>query len=53
MKKVYFIGSGYECIKFIFVEADTDGDALEKALEWYEATGQNFHYMELDVAKCL
>ena len=33
--KVMFIGAGYECIKFTFVYARTEGEALRKAEEQY------------------
>lgn len=52
-KRVHFIGSGYESVKNIIVEAETNGEAIDKALEWYNSTDQTFHYMELEVAKCL
>ena len=49
MKRVYFIGHGYECVKFIMVEAETNLEALTKAEAWYKTTGQTFDYMELEV----
>lgn len=49
MKKVYFLGHGYECVKFIIVKAETNGEALEKAEEWYKTTEQTFEYMEMEV----
>lgn len=39
MKRVHFIGSGYESVKFVFVDASTDGDAIDKAVEQYTANG--------------
>lgn len=51
MKKVYFLGHGYEVVKFVFVEAETNGEALDKAEEWYKSTGQTFDYVELEVAR--
>ncbi len=53
MKKIYFLGHGYEVVKFIFVEAETNGEAFDKAEEWYKSTGQTFDYMEMEVARCL
>lgn len=49
MKKVYFIGSGYECIKFVIVEAETNGEAFRKAEEWYKSTDQTFNYLDMEV----
>ena len=50
MKRVHFIGSGYESVKFIYVEAETNGEAFEKAKEWYKATGQTFDYLEMEIS---
>lgn len=52
-KKVYFIGSGYEAVKTIIVEAETNGQAIDKAIESYNANKWDFHYCEIEVAKCL
>lgn len=49
MKKVYFIGSGYEIVKFIFVNATTNSEALEKAEQWYKETKQSFYYIEMEI----
>ena len=48
MKRVHFIGHGYESVKFIIVEAETYAEAFAKAEEWYKATGQTFDYMALE-----
>lgn len=52
-KKVFFIGSGYECVKFVFVEAETNREAFQKAMELYRESGWNFHYNELEIADFL
>lgn len=52
-KKVHFIGSGYESIKQVIVEADTNGQAIDKAQELYVSNGWSFNYCELEVARCL
>ena len=52
-KKVYFIGSGYEAVKTIIVEAETNKQAIDKAIESYNANKWGFHYCEIEVAKCL
>ena len=49
MKRVHFIGSGYESVKFVIVEAETNGEAIRKAKEWYKTTGQTFEYLEMEV----
>lgn len=49
MKRVHFIGSGYESVKFIIVEAETNGEAFRKAEDWYNSTGQTFSYNEMEV----
>lgn len=51
MKRVHFIGSGYESIKFVFVEAETNEEAFRKAKEWYKATGQMFDYLEMEISQ--
>lgn len=50
MIRVHFIGHGYESVKFVYMEAETNGEAFKKAEEWYKATGQTFDYMELEVS---
>lgn len=50
-RRVYFLGHGYECVRFTIVEADTNFSALEKAEDWYKTTGQTFDYVELEVDK--
>ena len=50
MKRVHFIGSGYESVKFICVEAETNGEAFKKAEEWYKTTGQTFKYLEMEIS---
>ncbi len=52
-KKVFFIGSGYEAVKTVIVKAETNGQAIDKAIEIYNANNWGFHYCELEVAKCL
>jgi hypothetical protein len=52
-KKVHFIGSGYESVKWVIVEADTAGKAIDKAIELYKSNGWTFHYNEIEVDKCL
>lgn len=52
-KKVYFIGSGYEAVMTVTVEASTAGEAIDKAEELYKAEGWDFHYCEIEVARCL
>lgn len=49
MKRVFFIGHGYECVKFIIVEAETNAEAFAKAEAWYKTTGQTFDYVHLEV----
>lgn len=51
MKKVYFIGSGYEVVKMIWVKAQTNGDAFKKAEEWYKTENQTFAYMGLEIGR--
>lgn len=52
-KKVHFIGSGYESIKKVIVEATTNGEAIDKAIALYKENGWNFHYNEIVVDRCL
>lgn len=49
MKRVHFIGSGYESIRFVMVKAKTDGEAIEKALKEYARRCWDFEYCELEV----
>jgi hypothetical protein len=49
MKRVFFIGSGYECAFAIYVEATTPMEAMEKAEKLYQDNGWNFEYCELEV----
>lgn len=50
-KRVHFIGSGYESIRFIIVPYEMpNNEAFEKALEWYKTTGQTFDYMEMEIS---
>jgi hypothetical protein len=49
MKRVFFIGNGYECIKFVYVEAETNAEAFLKAEEWYNSNNQKFDYIELEI----
>lgn len=51
MKRVHFIGHGYESIRFILVEEElTSAEAFAKAEEWYKKTGQTFDYVELEIS---
>lgn len=50
-KRVHFIGNGYESIRFIVVDAEMpNNESFQKALEWYETTGQTFDYMEMEIS---
>lgn len=49
MKRVYFIGHGYESVRFICVEVETNAEAFQKAEEWYKTTNQTFDYVELEI----
>jgi hypothetical protein len=50
MKEVWveFIGSGYEVVHMIKVEAAKPEEAFEKAEAWYKQFG-NFHYCDLEI----
>lgn len=49
-KRVHFIGSGYESIRFIVVDEQTpNSEAFKIAEEWYKTTGQTFDYMEMEI----
>ena len=50
-RRVHFLGHGYESVRFVIVEADTNLSALKKAEDWYKSTGQTFDYVELEVDK--
>jgi hypothetical protein len=51
MKRVHFIGHGYESVRFILVEEElTNVEAFAKAEEWYKTTGQTFDYVELEIS---
>lgn len=50
-KRVHFIGSGYESVRFVIVDAETNGEAIRRALEEYERNGWDFHYCELEVER--
>lgn len=52
-KKVWFIGSGYEAVKTIIVEAKTNREAIDRAIENYKANKWNFSFCEIEVARCL
>lgn len=52
-KKVWFIGSGYEAVKTIIVEAKSNREAIGKAIENYDANKWDFHFCEIEVARCL
>lgn len=49
MKRVHFIGSGYESIQFVFVDAETNSEAISKAIEEYKRNGWSFRYCEIEV----
>lgn len=51
MKRVFFIGSGYECVKSVYVEADTPAQAIKAAEKLYKDNGWSFHYNEIEVDK--
>lgn len=51
MKRVHFIGSGYESVKSVYVDAETTGEAIDKALAWYNNTKQTFPYVEIECEK--
>ena len=51
MKRVHFIGSGYESVKSVMVDAETPGKAIDKAVEEYKANGWNFKYNEIEVER--
>lgn len=53
MKKVHFIGSGYESVKWVIVEAETNGEAIDKAVEEYKRNGWTFDYNEIEVDRCI
>lgn len=48
-KRVHFIGSGYESVKWVMVEAETNGEAIRKAMEEYRRNGWIFHFCEIEV----
>lgn len=49
-KRVHFISSGYESIRFIIVDAEMpNNEAFKIAEEWYKTTGQTFDYMEMEI----
>lgn len=49
-KRVHFIGSGYESIRFIIVDEETPNDeAFRIAEEWYKSTNQAFAYCEMEI----
>lgn len=50
-RRVEFIGSGYEVVRFIMVDTPTMAEAYEAAERWYKETGQDFHYCEMEIPK--
>ena len=48
-KRVHFIGSGYESVKWVMVEAETNGEAIRKAMEEYRINGWTFHFCVIEV----
>lgn len=51
LRKVEFIGSGYEVVRFVMVDTPTMAEAYEAAEKWYKETGQDFHYCEMEIPK--
>lgn len=51
MKRVHFIGSGYESVKWVYVDAKTAGEAIDKAKALYDQNGWDFQYLEMEVDK--
>lgn len=51
LRRVEFIGRGYEVVKFIMVDTPTMGEALDAAKKWYKDSGQDFHYCEMEIPK--
>lgn len=51
LRKVEFIGSGYEVVGAVMVDTPTMAEAYEAAEKWYKETGQNFHYCEMEIPK--
>ena len=51
VRRVDFVGSGYECVRFVFVDTETVPDALVAAERWYKETGQDFHYIGMEIPK--
>lgn len=49
MKRAHFIGAGYESVKSVYVEASTNGEAIDKAVEQYKVNGWDFKYNEIEV----
>lgn len=47
--RVDFLGSGYECVRFVHVVAPTPGDALQTAMEWYLSSDQDFDFIGLEI----
>lgn len=50
-RRVHFIGSGYQSVKFVIIEAETAGEAIDKAVELYKTNKWDFHYCEIEVDK--
>lgn len=51
MKKVFFIGSGYECVKSVYVVANTPESAIKAAEQLYKENSWDFRYNEIEVDK--
>jgi hypothetical protein len=49
LKRVHFIGSGYESLKSVIVQAETNAEAFEKAESMYDCNGWSFVYCEMEV----
>lgn len=52
-KKVHFIGSGYQSIKWVIVKAETAGEAIREAKKVYDKNGWDFEYCEIEVDRCI
>lgn len=51
MRRVHFIGSGYEVVCTVEVMADTPNEAIEKAEQLYRDNDWAFGYDELEVER--
>lgn len=51
VRKVEFIGSGYEVVGWVFVDTEYAHLAFDAAEKWYEETGQSFPYCDIEIAE--